>query len=177
MQCRRPWALVLLLLPAALAGPAAAAVTVDSVSSGAANSDSITISHSVAGSERLLVVGVSSRGTPNPPSATSVTYDGTPLTPGTSFSTNAMGANNATVQFFYMTAPPVGTADVVVSFFSSGSVGAGAISFNGVDQTVPVSGASGGVALSSSVVAGVDDLVLDAVALSVGTQPASPSGG
>jgi|GEM_PF-3590334 len=107
---------------------------------GAATSDaksgvsSWNVSHTVsAGSNRILVVGVSCGGS-SPAYGTSVTYAGQALT-------LLGGFNHPSVfirtELWYLLNPAVGTADVTVTLNTSASLVIGAISLTGVDQTNP----------------------------------------
>jgi hypothetical protein len=108
-----------------------------------ANATSFTWSHTVSGSDRFLVVGVSIRNQQSE-AASSVTYAGTPLT--------LVGArSNETstrVEIWQLVAPAVGTDDVVVTLSASAKIVGGAISLTGVDQTTPI--ATSGFAAGSS---------------------------
>jgi hypothetical protein len=100
-----------------------------------ANSSSLTWSHAVAGTNRILVVGVSIRNNAGQVvNANGVTYAGTPLTLVDS-------QNNGTsvrVELWQGVAPAVGTANIVVTLSASARFVGGAVSFTGVDQTTPV---------------------------------------
>ncbi len=109
-------------------------LAVDTTSS-SLNSKTATLvwPHTVAArSNRLLLVGVSYRDGNQP--LRSVTYAGTPLTwLGVQ---NAPGNQNR-VELWYLRAPAVGTANVVVNLTNARSVVGGALSFTGVQQSTP----------------------------------------
>jgi hypothetical protein len=112
-----------------------------------ANSSSLTWSHTVAGTNRILVVGVSIRNNAGQfVNANGVTYAGTPLT--------LVGSqNNGTsvrVELWQGVAPAVGTANIVVTLSASARFVGGAVSLTGVDQTSPVDGSGSSFASGSS---------------------------
>jgi hypothetical protein len=110
------------------------AVTIDASSSGSATATSVTFSHTVSsGSNRLLIVQAAAN-TDVTGSITGATYGGTAMTQIATFDGNRILA-------WYMVAPPVGTANVVVSQDVSREIGAFSTSLFGVDQTTPVTGA------------------------------------
>lgn len=94
---------------------------------------SFTWSHTVSGSNRILVVGVSIRNQQNE-TASSVTYAGTPLT----FVGARSNETSARVEIWYMKAPPTGANNVVVTLSAPAKIVGGAISLTGVDQTTPI---------------------------------------
>lgn len=122
-----------------------AQVAVDSSSSNSAvlagtGTPTLTIAHTTAGTNRLMLVGVSINiQNVNTATVTGVTYGGTALT--------RVGAHNDTgntrrVEMWSLLAPATGTANVVVSVNipAGGNEGvvAGVTTFTGVDQTVPL---------------------------------------
>ncbi len=113
------------------------ALAIEATSNSNGSSSPLTWSHTCAGSERLLVVGVAM----NPGSSGSVsgvTYNGAALTPAGL----AIGdASDDEVSFWNLIAPATGTNNIIVTV--SGSVSgmvAGAVSFTGAHQTVPLGG-------------------------------------
>ena len=107
------------------------------------STSSLSFSHNVAaGDNRLLLVSVALGATSqlgNPPSMTSVTYGGTAMTLVGSQVSGSASSNDDTVSYIYrMVAPPVGTANVVVTLGGNGAVAAGATTFYNVDQTTPL---------------------------------------
>lgn len=130
-----------------------------------------------AGAQRALVVTVMTRGNPEPTSASGVTYDGAALFSVQTAVSENVGADNYEVQFFALAAPPVGTADVVISFGSATPVVAGAISFFGADQTI-VAESAGSVSqddLLEVYVATAADVIIDAMVATTSSGP-SPAG-
>jgi hypothetical protein len=109
-----------------------------------ATAASFTWSHTVSGSNRILVVGVSIRNTQNE-TVTNVTYAGTPLT----FVGARSNETSARVEIWQLVAPAVGTDNVVVTLSATAKIIGGAISLTGVDQTTPI-GASAFTAGSST---------------------------
>jgi len=177
---------LLLLLTASLA---AAQVAVDSSTSSAAEltgtgTKTITFNHTTTatGTNLLLLVGVSMNITNATTSGVvGVTYKGTAL--------NFLGAHNDTgttrrVEMWYLLNPPTGTNSVVVSanITAAKAVGvvAGATTFTGVDQTVPLGSfmsADGAAAGSSQmdVPSVVNGMILDTLAIG-GNRTAAVSG-
>ncbi len=146
-------------------GTGSGTITTGSTSSAATagTQTSLSFSHTVAaGSDRLLMVVV----TTNAEAATgtagivnTVTYGGTPLTfvgGQTSGGAPTAGAN-ARVEFWRLTAPAVGTANVVVNLVggTGKEFAAGATNFTGVDQTTPLGtfSSANGVSTAASVTA------------------------
>ncbi len=159
------------------------AVAFDSASSGTSTGNvatSVSFPHTIGnGNNRLLVVSISTR--PNAP--TNVKYGGISMISAGAFM-NLGAAPRPRVEFFYLLNPPTGTANVTYNI-TAGSV-AGSTSFSGVYQPVPFgssAGASGtspgcgtGVLTvcgnpqpSVTVLNGPNDLILDALSISVGT--------
>ena len=107
-------------------------VTVNSTSSAATAgaATSLTWSHEVAsGDNRILTVSMSFDGSGQ---STGVTYGGTPLT--------LVGRHTSvkhTMEIWQLTAPPVGTADIVATLSGSLRANGGGVAFNDVDQTTP----------------------------------------
>jgi uncharacterized repeat protein (TIGR01451 family) len=171
---------VLSLLLALLATPCLRAqVAVDSASSSSAEetgnrSRTLTFSHttSATGTNLLMLVGVSLNITNAPTTTvTGVTYNGTALTP--------LGAHNDTgdtrrVEMWYLLAPATGKNNVAVTVdvTAAATVGmvAGAVTFTGVDQTVPLGsfvstdGAAAGYS-QLNVPSVVNGMVLDTLAI------------
>jgi len=108
------------------------AITVDAqvFSSSDASDTTLTFAHTCSGSNRLLVVTV-----PESRSQTAtVTYNGVAMT-------SAVAQSNSTTwaRIFYLIAPATGSNNVVITYSSALTFRqAGAISFNGVDQTSPL---------------------------------------
>jgi hypothetical protein len=123
-----------------------AAVSVGEITnSGTLEASNVTWSHTVSGSNRLLVVGVGLR---NFTTITSVTYGGVALTKA-----NAIGAgagNYARSEIWYLKNPAVGTANIVVTNSATEWMATGAVTFTGVDQTTPVRASSNDVSSNTS---------------------------
>jgi hypothetical protein len=155
---------LLALRPASAPPPAVIAVdNVSSTNSGSANASSLTWAHTVSGSNRYLVVGVSINNE-NSGTVSGVTYNGQALT---SLGT-ATNGTNARVEMWGMLAPPTGTHNVVVTLSTSQRFTAGAVSFTGVHQTTPLGtlASNTGTSLSASVAASSasGEVVVDVVA-------------
>ena len=112
---------------------ASAAIVIDSNSSAAGRSSSLTWNHTVgAGLDRLLIVGVAvRRGNRSP---TSVTFGGVPLT---NIGTVGGGGRDPGASLWGLPSPASGTANIVVTFNRNERAAAGGVSFDGVDQTTP----------------------------------------
>jgi len=155
---------MLYLALAPRAAPSVCAVAVDSTSHTFANSATHTWSHTVgAGSNRVLVVGVSNRdGTRT---VSTVTYGGVALT-RIGLQNGAGTANR--VELWRLIAPATGTANIIVTLSGSTETVAGAVSYTGVDQTTPFgtfASASGtSTAPSVAVTSASGEVVMDVVA-------------
>jgi uncharacterized repeat protein (TIGR01451 family) len=166
-------AIVVLFLSAVSAG---AQIVFDAASSTSCSAcTSLNWSHTVgAGSNRLLVVGVTEKvGSPFP-SVIAVTYGGQPLTRQI-----VSGGGDPVSEIWTLVAPPPGTASVIV-FHSGAAMAAGSVSFFGVDQAAPVragnqaraQGTTPTASVSTTVTTNLGDVVIDALA-----KEAVPSGG
>ena len=125
---------------------------------------SITWTHTVAdGANRILVVATAHRD--NTKYVKTVTYGGLPL----SIRMSAGGGSaTSSAAIWYMVAPPVGTASVVVTMSTSADVAASATTFTGVDQTTPFTPGAASASISTtasvSLTSAVGQVVLAAVA-------------
>ena len=167
-----------LLLVVLAATIATAQVAVDSTSTSAAalagnGNPTLTFNHTTAGANRLLLVGISINIT-NAPTTTvvSVTYNGTAMTFVGAH--NDAGAGTRRVEMWSQLAPATGTHPVVVTVNIPAAVNegvvAGATTFTGVDQTVPLGtfvSADGATATNSQLdVPGVvNGMILDTLAI------------
>jgi hypothetical protein len=107
-------------------------IALDAVSSTTSSGvNTFNWNHTVSGSNRLLLVGISISSTTN---VNTVTYNGTPLT--------RLGFQNNSVrmEIWRLYPPDVGTHAIAVNMAAAASVVAGAVSFTGVDQTTPFDG-------------------------------------
>ena len=147
---------------------------VDTITTATSSSSPMTISHTVSGTDRLLVVAIS-QGNVNSPVAT-ITYGGTPLT--------ALGTESAgppRIEMWYLVNPLVGTADVELTFSGTPSDGAvvGIMNLTNVNQTTPfgpfVSNAGNGTA-SVDVTSAEGELVIDVIAKDNAVAPAVGAG-
>ena len=131
---------------------------------------SLTWAHTVNGSERLLVVGVSF----NPGAGrnvSSVTYNGAAMTAAG----NRAGSNDE-IAIYYLVNPDLGTNNVVVTFNTSVTEAvAGAISLTGVDQAAPIGTFASNTTSSSnasvSVTGLANGIIVDTVAWSYAPTP------
>lgn len=107
------------------------AIAIDAVSSGktaAGASATLTISHTVSGSNRAIIVGVSAN-----LATAGVTYNGVAMTQAVAQSSG--GPRGA---IFYLVNPDTGTHDIVITISSAGRIVGGGISFTGVDISSPI---------------------------------------
>ena len=168
----------LLLLSAARI--ARAQVAVDSASSGSAEltgavgAQTLTIAHTSAGANRLMLVGVSINIRNGATTVSGVTWNGTALT---SLGSHNDASATRRVEMWSLLAPATGTANVVVTFTlpaaTTEGVAAGVVTFTGVDQTVPLgafTSADGAAATSSQldVPSVVNGMILDTLAIGGG---------
>ncbi|HZD17087.1 MAG TPA: hypothetical protein VE669_02990, partial [Actinomycetota bacterium] len=143
--------------------PPLRSIRLDTASSTAADAAALSWSHTVGeGPGRILVVGVSLRD--NLREVVDVTYGGRSLTRAGS---QAGPGTDGRADIWYLPSPPVGTDTVEVTLDGPGKAAAGATSFTGVDQTVPVGTFAGdageGSAPRVSVPSAEDDLIVDVV--------------
>lgn len=129
-----------------------------SATTGVATSTGLTLSHTVAaGSNRLLIANVLVR---NDTAVNSVTYGGVAMTRGPELEhpTDTLRA----VQF-YLIAPAVGTANIVVSLAASTAHRVRAQAFDGVDQSTPLHANNTASGTSTVVTCDVTTSVADCV--------------
>ena len=138
------------------------AIAVNTVNSVNVSSSPVTVSHSTAGSDRLLIVGTTGHTTAT---ISGITYAGTSLTQvdGTVVNSRIGG------EMWQLVNPDIDANDVVVTWtgeFFRGAVGI--ISFTGVDQTTPLgtSGIASGLSASPTVdvSSATGELVVDVLA-------------
>lgn len=106
-------------------------ITLDAATNGSfvTGSTSMTYAHTVAGLNRLLVVGVSAGASDI---VTGVTYNGVAMT-----RINVRNNGNSTAYLYYLIAPATGTHNVVVSTSAPATIVSDAVSFNGVGTIQP----------------------------------------
>jgi uncharacterized repeat protein (TIGR01451 family) len=116
----------------------------------------------MSGSNRILIVAVSVRD--GNISTTGVWYGGTFLS---QIGGQTATGNQSRTEFWYLLAPPAGTANVFVIMSASKRIVASAISFTGVNQTTPLGNFVGATAQSTTASVNVSsragELVLDTV--------------
>jgi hypothetical protein len=118
------------------AGAARADVVVAGSTSSNGTGSTRTFPATVAnGADRLLAVGISTQANVT---VTGVTYGAQALTSRGAQATPAQTGPGAAAEVWTLSAPPVGTANVVVTFSSSVPSVVGATSFTGVDPIAPV---------------------------------------
>jgi uncharacterized repeat protein (TIGR01451 family) len=173
ISCRFFLSIVVLFLAAV---PAGAQIVFDAAASTSCSAcTSLNWSHTVgAGSNRLLVVGVTEKGTSPFSSVIGVTYGGQPLTRQiVNFGGDPIS------EIWTLVAPPPGTATVLV-LHSGAAMGGGSVSFFGVDQAAPVragnqaraQGTTPTASVSTTVTTNLGDVVIDTLA-----KEAVPTGG
>ena len=96
-----------------------------------------TFAHTVGSyNQRLLVVSTSQQQNGVQRTATGVTYDSVGMTKADSLQL----AGDSEASLWYLVAPNIGTANVVVTYNGSCGIGAGAASFYNVEQISPLDG-------------------------------------
>ena len=127
-----------------------ATVAVDAVSTysttGTNKVNPATVSHTVSGSNRLLLVGVTLWPSTMGDTVTSVTWNGTSLTK----ITHAQAGSSIRTELWKLLAPATGTYNIVVTYTRALNCTVGAISFTGVNQSDPYRAASTGTGASTS---------------------------
>jgi len=146
---------------------------IDSVTTNSGDQDTFTHSHTIAGSNRLLVVEVALDDGASDKAVTNVKYAGIGLTRLTEIS-HIEESPRADV--WYLVNPPTGTSNVQVNLRDSNKVSIGVISFTGVDQTTPIDGVTTAQGTNSnpsvSVPSTTGDLVVDIMASVASDSPA-----
>ena len=152
--------LALSLLPCNAFGAVAALDASASATETSGSQTSLTLSYTVsAGSNRLLVV-TSGGGGNTGMSVSSVKYNGVNMSSG---STSGSGPNSGIWYLTLGTSASPTTANVVITYNKTYLFNLTASSFQGVDQTTPVSGATSNAAASLVVASSTGDLVIDAI--------------
>jgi hypothetical protein len=105
-------------------------IAFDAASSTNGNTASLTWSHTVSGTNRFLIVGVSMKNDSNQ-SVTSVSYAGVQLI----YIDARSNGTNARVELWGKTGVPTGANNVIVTLNASARVVGGAVSLTGVSQT------------------------------------------
>jgi hypothetical protein len=114
-------------------GTQAQNIAFDARSTATANAISFSWNHNVAGTNRILLVGVSIRNAGSQ-TVNGITYATQPLT----LIRAQSNGTSIRSELWYLLDPPTGTAAVVVNFSASARAAGGAISLTGVDQTTPI---------------------------------------
>lgn len=118
------------------ASQAEAAIAVDDVSTGSGTGASVDVTHVVSGSNRLMLVGVS---TLADATVSSVVWDPTGVNESLSLVTNCNRLSaNGEMWIYQRAAPTTGTLTLRVTFSASTSAAVGVVSFTGVDQATPL---------------------------------------
>lgn len=146
-----------------------AAITFGSASSASSSGGTLTFAHTVgAGSNKILIVGISIDQTSTVTVISTVTYGGVAMTNvGNTTST----ADVMRISGWVLVNPPSGTANVVVTPVGGNTVDfvAGATSYFGVHQTVPlgtgVETTGGSGTPTVNVASATNDLVVDSVSV------------
>jgi choice-of-anchor C domain-containing protein len=154
---------------------AAGAIASGNSGTGSGTASSLSWNHTVAaGTNRLLLVRIANSGTAT---VSGVTYGGTAMTAvGSTSSSSTIRAS-----MYYLVAPAVGTASVVVTLSASANIVAASSDYNGVNQVTPTSGlstsnGSGSTSVNSSVSSASGSLVVQTLAFNGGTASATVNG-
>ena len=146
----------------AFASVSEAAIGIDNVSTGTGNGSSITVSHTTAGTNRLMLVGISGW-----------TFLGTPVVSGVTYNSVALslvgsqGSASFKMWIYGLVAPDTGTHDVVVTFSTAPNNGGvvGVETFTGVNQSTPLgtfgSASGNGTTATVDVSSATGELVFD----------------
>jgi hypothetical protein len=141
------------------------APVVDKFSSGKTPArTSLTISHPTAGSNRLMLVGVSIHNFASE-TVSGITYNGMALT----LVGSRANATDARVEIWRLIAPPTGTHDLVITFSAelTSAARAGVMTFTGVNQTTPLGTFTSAIGSASpatvNVASAANELVFDTV--------------
>lgn len=114
-------------------------ISIEAVSSNSQTCISCTLSHTVAGTNKLLVVGISIS---DDTAVSSMTYSGQSLT---LIRFDEVLSTDRRSELWYLVDPPSGTADVVVTLDQVERAIIGAISFTNVDQSNPINVDNGAI--------------------------------
>jgi prepilin-type N-terminal cleavage/methylation domain-containing protein len=133
----------------------------------------ISWSHTTSGNDRLLVVGVAIRGTDQGDEiVSSITYGGISLTKILDNGINPpTGPSNLRTELWYLANPSTGsnTVNVTLAGAVNAALGAGAVSFTGVDQSSPIGPSTNNTLrspnLASSISTNLSSTVADSVIL------------
>ncbi|MGO9111654.1 MAG: DUF4347 domain-containing protein, partial [Thermoguttaceae bacterium] len=151
--------------------------TISSATSGSGGASSLIFSHTVnSGSDSILIVEVAvAHGGANDPVA-SVTYGGQSLT----LIGSANLPNNESADLWYLLAPSVGTANVVVNLTGSCHFVASATDYFGVNQTTPLGTLATATGNSSTptvtVASAIGQLVVDSLVTQGSALSITPTG-
>src|SRR5688572_11850859 len=102
----------------------------NSSNAGSASTSSLSWSHTCSGSDRFLIVGIS---TPTV-GATGVTFNGVAMT---QLDEGDQGTGPIHGELWYLIAPGAVTANIVVTLSGASAIAAGASSYTGVHQSAP----------------------------------------
>lgn len=130
-------ALVVLVQAPVVSASGPIVVVFESAASANGSGTTITLSSFIvtAADNRLLVVGISTKALSG--SVTGVTFDGQNLTQEIQVAQAAASTSGANSEIWYLVAPNVTTADIVVTFNSSVQAVVGATLYSHVDQSNP----------------------------------------
>jgi uncharacterized repeat protein (TIGR01451 family) len=159
--------LVVAGLSAIFAGRAAGAIALDATSLSVGTNTTFTFAHTVGvGMDRVLIVNVAVYNANK--NVTACTYNGVALT-RLGFLDGGSGSNDRRMEMWRLTNPPIGTANVAVTFSSSAKAVIGAASFFGVNQTTPngsfVSNEASTNLATLTVSSAASELVIDCMAV------------
>ncbi len=145
------------------------AVVEDSTSTGTSTGGNFSVSHTTAGADRLMLVGVSMNLAVGSEVVDSVTYNGDSLT-----LVGIEASNDARIEVWSLVAPDVGTFNVDVVFNSPSDGNTAAVmTFTGVDQSTPLgtfaSDSGNGTSGSATVTSAVGELVYAVISVDENT--------
>lgn len=123
------------------------AIAFDAASSATNVASSLTFSHTCAGSDRALTVGVA--GWKAGGFTATVTYNAVNV-PAVSGASSLPHSGNGRAEMFCLAAPATGANNIVVTASGSAELNAGGQSYTGVDQTTPADGGTGATGTSTA---------------------------
>ena len=140
------------------------AIAIDATFTGTSTGGSLSVSHTTAGRNRLMLVGVSIN-LAGANSVSAMTYNGASLS-----LVGTRTSGDARTEIWSLVAPAVGTSNVSITVSgTSDGVTAGVMTFTGVDQTTPLgafaSNAGGGGSGTVTVASAVEELVFGTISV------------
>lgn len=121
---------------------------------GVLQAPTLTWSHTALGTNRLLLVQIS---TEESKTITGITFNGVPLTQAVSVSD---AVTNLREEQWYLIAPPIGTFNIVVTMSAAAFITGVAETITGVDQTGPIGAVNSAFSTAGSVTPSVTDTTI-----------------